>query len=216
MWASACPLRAHGGTRGRRCHCARPSRLWPYGSAAKIGTQIGYDAVVQTRKASALLVTCFLDVSKPAVRRIAARWPWFGQISGGLLSLAPWVTDAMLFPMEYAGNVAAIANDPKVTKAILADRRTGGNAMPLGFLRTFLKSKPLMAPADFDLCPVILVHPADDRWTPVEYSKLFFDELAAPKKCVMLDNAGHFPIERPGVDQLEQEIKLAVDKVLAP
>ncbi len=178
-----------------------------------MGGLLGYDAVATTRKASALLATCFLDVSKPEVRQVAARWPWVGRISGPALSIAPRLTDRILFPMEYIGNVAAIANDPKVSKAILADRRTGGNAMPFGFLRTFLDSKPLVAPADFNVCPVILVHPADDRWTPVEYSKHFFDELTAPKKCVMLDNAGHFPVEQPGVDQLAGEFKLVIDQV---
>ncbi len=178
-----------------------------------MGGLLGYDAVVKTRKASALLATCFLDVSKPEVRQVAARWPWVGRISGAALSIAPWLTDRILFPMEYIGNVAAIANDPKATKAILADRRTGGNAMPFRFLRTFLESKPLAAPADFDVCPVILVHPADDRWTHVEFSKLFFDELTVTKKCVMLDNAGHFPMEQPGVDQLADEFKYAIDQV---
>ena len=178
-----------------------------------MGGLLAYDAAAQTRKASAILVTCFLDVSDPDVRRASARWPWLGGISGPALSLAPWLTDRILFPMEFVAKISTIANDPKVTKAILADRRTGGNAMPLGFLRTFLESKPLTAPADFDVCPVVLVHPADDRWTPVEISMPFFDALSGEKKLVMLENAGHFPIEQPGVDQLAREFKTVIDTV---
>jgi len=33
-------------------------------------------------------------------------------------------------------------------------------------------------------------------------SRPFFDRLKVPKRLVMLDNAGHFPIEEPGVSEL--------------
>ena len=74
--------------------------------------------------------------------------------------------------------------------------------VPAGFLRTFLASEPLVPPDLFDVCPVLLVHPADDRWTDVTLSRPFFDRLKVPKRLVMLGNAGHFPIEEPGVSEL--------------
>src|SRR4051812_296462 len=44
-------------------------------------------------------------------------------------------------------------------------------------------------------CPVLLVHPAADRWTDVSISLPFFEGLRVPKRLVMLENAGHFPVE---------------------
>ena len=178
-----------------------------------MGGMLAYDTAARTEKVDLLVASCFLDVSDPQVQRVIARWPWLAGFSARALSIAPWLTDPIPFPMTLAAKMPEIANDQNVTRAIVADRRAGGNAMPLGFLRTYLGSEPLTPPNRFDICPVVLVHPADDRWTPVEVTKPFFDALNVPKKCVMLENAGHFPIEQPGVDQLGQEIRLAIKSV---
>lgn len=74
--------------------------------------------------------------------------------------------------------------------------------MPLGFLRTYLRSDPGREPEDFTTCPVWLVHPGADRWTPLSLSRAFFDRIAAPKRLIVLDAAGHFPVETPGIHQL--------------
>ena len=39
-------------------------------------------------------------------------------------------------------------------------------------------------------------------YSNVSISRLFFDRLKVPKRLVMLSNAGHFPIEEPGVNEL--------------
>ncbi len=74
--------------------------------------------------------------------------------------------------------------------------------MPAGFWRTAITCSPVMEPDAFDVCPVLLAHPADDRWTDVSITLPFFERLRVPKRLVMLDNAGHFPIEEPGAAQL--------------
>lgn len=51
-----------------------------------------------------------------------------------------------------------------------------------------------------------LAHPGDDRWTPTELSLRFFDRHAGPKRLAILDGCGHFPVEQPGVAQLEDEL----------
>ena len=63
-----------------------------------------------------------------------------------------------------------------------------------------------MAPEDFDACPVLLADPAEDPWTPVQLSRTFFDHIRAPKRLVMLEGAGHFPVEQPGLDQLTDAV----------
>nr|WP_280253838.1 alpha/beta hydrolase [Nocardia abscessus] len=54
----------------------------------------------------------------------------------------------------------------------------------------------------FTACPVWLVHPGADRWTPLSLSQAFFDRIAAPKRLVVLEAAGHYPVETPGIHQL--------------
>ena len=71
-------------------------------------------------------------------------------------------------------------------------------------MHSLLAIRPAIEPEDFDLCPLLLVHPAADRWTTIEASRPFFDRIKGPKELVMLENCGHFPIEEPGVSRLEE------------
>jgi alpha-beta hydrolase superfamily lysophospholipase len=104
--------------------------------------------------------------------------------------------------MRLAINMRAVSNDPNISTAIASDSRTGGTWMSGRFMRTYVNSKPLAEPEAFDVCPVLLAHPADDRWTDVSVSRRFFDRLSVAKRLVMLDNAGHLPVEEPGATQL--------------
>jgi alpha-beta hydrolase superfamily lysophospholipase len=118
----------------------------------------------------------------------------------------PAFLDGLPVPMRLVINMRGVANDPKLSEVIAADPRAGGNAMPVGFLRTFLASGPLVEPEAFDVCPVLLTHPAHDRWTDVALSRPFFDRLKVPKRLMMLGNAGHLPIEEPGASELRAAI----------
>ncbi|MFJ9363869.1 hypothetical protein ACIRRA_05525 [Nocardia sp. NPDC101769] len=60
----------------------------------------------------------------------------------------------------------------------------------------------MVEPENFTACPVWLLHPGADRWTPLALSKSFFSRIAAPKHLVVLDDAGHYPVEDPGIRQL--------------
>jgi len=118
----------------------------------------------------------------------------------------PRALDGVMIPMALAGNMHAIANDPELVRAVMADRRAGGNSMPAGFLRSWMTSPPVAPPESFETCPVLMAHPEADRWTDVSVSDAFFDRLPGLKRRVMLQGAGHFPVERPGVAQMDMAI----------
>ncbi len=63
---------------------------------------------------------------------------------------------------------------------------------------------PKIEPEEFSYCPVLLAHSERDNWTDVKLSKLFFNRLKCNKSLKILENAGHFPIEQPGLKQLEE------------
>lgn len=62
------------------------------------------------------------------------------------------------------------------------------------------------------MCQVLVVHPAEDRWTPVEVTRPFFDRLTVDKQLVLLDGCGHLPYEQPGLAQLEQAVARFSDR----
>jgi len=177
---------------------ARPTVVF----GLSMGGMLAYDTTARTRIPADLVTTCFFDPREPAAHRDVARWPWILPMIEPLLMNLPPFLQGLAVPMRLVINMRAVANDPKLSEVIATDPRAGGSAMPAGFLRSVLASGPLVPPETFDVCPVLMVHPADDRWTDVSMSRPFFDRLKVPKRLVMLDNAGHFPIEEPGVSEL--------------
>lgn len=167
-----------------------------------IGGLLAYEVAARTRIPAGLMGTCFLDPRRPEVRRAVASRPWMGSLVGPAFALAKPIADQISVPVARVGNADAVVNDPRMAREIVADPLASGNRMPGRWFRTFLNEEPSVEPEDFDACPVLLAHPADDRWTPVGVSLPFFDRLRVKKRLVMLENAGHAPFERPGADEL--------------
>jgi alpha-beta hydrolase superfamily lysophospholipase len=115
--------------------------------------------------------------------------------------------------MKWLAPKELIANDPEVSRIFMRDRLGGGSTVSIGFLRSLMTIKLDIEPEDFDLCPVLLAHPAIDPWTPTELSETFYNKIKGLKKLIILDGAGHFPIEEPGRILLEEAIKSFVDSL---
>jgi len=97
----------------------------------------------------------------------------------------------------------ALLNDKAALKVWLSDRRSAGNAMTMAFLSSYLSYEPVTEPEDFDVCPILLTQPAADRWTPLHLSEPFLGRVRkVPVKVTMLDQAGHYPLEQPGLSQM--------------
>ncbi|TLS52789.1 alpha/beta hydrolase [Paenibacillus antri] len=73
--------------------------------------------------------------------------------------------------------------------------------------------KPLIQPERFDICPVLLVHPEVDPMTPFALSEPFYNRLKRKKDCVILEGAGHFPIEQPGLDQMKTAVLSFISEI---
>jgi alpha-beta hydrolase superfamily lysophospholipase len=177
--------------------CERPIIIF----GCSVGGMLAYDATARTRIPKGLVATCLLQPRDPLVRRSLARFAWMAPLMGPLLSGLPALTDPIPVPMRWAGNMRGVVNDPELAELIAKDPLAGGAWMPAGFLRSFVNCEPLVKPEAFDVCPVLLAHPGDDHWTDISVTQAFFDRLRVGKRLVMLENAGHLPIEEPGVTQ---------------
>ncbi|MGW3543399.1 alpha/beta hydrolase [Nocardia niigatensis] len=176
---------------------ADPRPLVVFG--ASMGGMLAYEAAARTGLVDAIAVTCLLDPRSPQARRAIGRFGWLGHHGARLL--VP-VIDRIRVPMRLVANMTAMSDQAEVTATVITDPRGGGAWMPLGFLRTYLRSAPFVEPEDFTACPVWLLHPGADRWTPLAISQAFFDRITAPKHHVILDRAGHYPVDDPGIHQL--------------
>lgn len=119
----------------------------------------------------------------------------------------------MTYPMTLASKMSALANNPAALKVMLRDRTSAGNWVSVRFLDRYGSYAPAVEPENFDACPVLLTQPAEDRWTPLHLSRPFLSRITkVPVDTVMLENAGHYPLEEPGLTQMEETIANFVTK----
>ncbi|MCE4072344.1 MULTISPECIES: alpha/beta fold hydrolase [Pseudomonas] len=75
---------------------------------------------------------------------------------------------------------------------------------------------PVIEPEAFKVCPVLLPQPAADRWTPLSLSQPILKRLSNVQVTTrLLDNAGHYPLEEPGLGQMSAAILAFVRARLA-
>lgn len=167
------------------------------------GGMLAYQVANESSQIAGLIVTCILDQRNKAVLKSSARNPFLGMIARPIISMLSTFDCNIKVPMKWVGNMKAIANDKRLVKLLIQDKKSSGALVPITFLYSMLNPKIKIEPQHFNNCPVLLVHPGEDRWTNIGLSKLFYDRLACEKETVILEGAGHFPIERLGLKQME-------------
>jgi pimeloyl-ACP methyl ester carboxylesterase len=111
------------------------------------------------------------------------------------------------YPMTLASKMSALANSKEAMKVFLRDDTSAGNWMTVRFLDRYANYAPELEPEEFDRCPVLLTQPASDRWTPLHLSEPFLSRIRRVRvEKVMLANAGHYPMEDPGLQTMEDAI----------
>ena len=171
-----------------------------------MGGLLAYEAAARSEVPAGLIATNLLDQWYLEVRRATASKPWMGSLIGPAFAVLGPVWDPLKVPARYIASMGDIVNDLEMAGVLVRDPLGGGNWMPGRFFRTYVEHVPSVEPEDFGVCPVLLAHPGEDRWTPVETSRPFFDRLSVEKQLIMLENAGHLPVEQPGVDQLREAL----------
>ena len=173
---------------------------------AGLGGMLAYQVACLHDGVIGLIATCVLDQRVMEVREGSAVTPFMGRIAIPLLGILYRLFPGMRFPMKMVARMRAIVNDDGLLRILLRDRTSSGASVPVSFLHSLMTTSPAIEPEGFTRRPFLLVHPEKDLWTPVHLSRLFFDRLACEKKLVLLENAGHFPIERPGIVQMEEAV----------
>lgn len=170
------------------------------------GGMLAYNIACRHQDVSGLIVTNLLDNRDEEVRIYSAKNKFQGKYGIRLIRLLPPFLRAFQVPIRMVTNMQALVNNQEVLKVLLKDRRGAGSKVDLEFLLSMLESSPLSEPAQFKRPPVLMVHPGNDLWTPLRISEKFFDEIAAPKRKVVLEKGGHFPVEEEALIQMEEAI----------
>ena len=179
-----------------------------YGLSA--GGMLTYHVAAKAPKGSlrGIVGMTFLDQRNQQVRDETSHDIFISRVGApamGLLAQTP--VARMRFPMTVASKMSALVNDKGALKVMTDDRTSGGNWVPIKFLDRYMNYTPAVEPEDFEACPILLTQPEKDRWSPLELSRPVLSRVKkVPVKTVMLTNAGHYPIEEPGLQQMQDAI----------
>ncbi|KAF5860441.1 hypothetical protein ETB97_001603 [Aspergillus alliaceus] len=100
-----------------------------------------------------------------------------------------------------------LVSNSDALKDFLADRSSVGFWASMHFLSTYSSYRPTFEPGDFNVCPVLLTQSDQDKWTPLHLSELILSRIKhVPVKTVELENAGHYPLEDPGLQQMADAV----------
>ena len=62
-------------------------------------------------------------------------------------------------------------------------------------------------------CPLLLLHPGADDWTPTALSLEVYDRIESEKAFIELANGSHLPLEAPAAEQLQSAVQAFLDRV---
>lgn len=159
-----------------------------------------------SKRIKGIIGMTFLDQRIRQVGRETVLNPIAGAIGTPMMRLACKLGMAgTKMKMSMASKMWALVNDEDCLKAMLADTTSAGNSATYKFLTTYASYAPAVEPEDFDLCPIILTQPDEDRWTPIHLAKLTLDKIKkVPVTIKHLPGGSHYPIEKGALDALHQ------------
>ncbi|GAB3294363.1 alpha/beta hydrolase [Parasphingorhabdus pacifica] len=183
---------------------ARPIVLFGTGS----GGLLAYDVAARAPAAVAgVVVTCLADARRDGVRRALAANPALGRWASSLALLPGPLRSAVPVPLRGVANLAAASNHEQFANLMCSDPLGGGRRVPLSFVRTFLGGAAVVDPHRFAGPPLLLAHPAEDRWVSPSLSRAFFDAIPGTARFALLNGAGHVVLEESGLADLDRALR---------
>lgn len=170
---------------------------------ASLGGLTAVFAAQQSNNVAGVVATTLLDASVDEHFIKVARWPWLGRISLLSMALAPALVDRMRLPLRLAAPLGTMSTNRRMARYFSDDPLIGASWKPIRFFRTVREFTP---PSLKLHCPLLLVHPGADAWTPTPISLATFNRIDARKQFVELSNGSHLPVEQPAYSELNEQV----------
>ena len=151
-------------------------------------------------RVTGVIATTLIDPRERATFLHAARRRWLGWLALAAFRLGR-VGRGLALPLAWTMPIETLTTDPALARLLVRDPLLGRRRVPLGFFRSLYRYR---APrADLALaCPLLLVHPGADAWTPTAMSRALFEQVPGPKRMIELTNGAHTPLESPAYGEL--------------
>lgn len=180
--------------------------IFLYGLSA--GGMETYHIACKNKKIKGIIGMTFLDQRDQIVRNETTNNAFWAHLGTPLASLsAKTGFGGLKMKMSVCSKMSALCNHPDCLSALLKDKTSAGNRVPMKFISTYMNAVPEIEPENFDICPILLTQPENDRWTPLRLSRPFLSKIKkVPVKIVQLENGGHYPVEPLALVQLHNYI----------
>lgn len=178
---------------------------------ASIGGMIAYEVAERSGLVTEVAATCLLDPRDKQVRAALTRFGRLGILAGALTSVVRGPLARQFISISAAAAMSKMSSDPRLAALCASDPEGGAGKVPLGFLTSFITHRH--TPPESATTPLTLLHPEADAWTPLAVSMPWFARIAAPTRLVLLPEAGHFPIEEPGLDRMLETLTAMAESI---
>lgn len=169
-------------------------------------------AAQKSARVAGVIATTLLDLADPASFALAARWKWLGRLSVKAMAVAPHLFDRVPLPLRLAAPLTAMSSSARMQAYFSRDPLLGGSWKRARFFRTAHAYSAATLRLD---CPLLLIHPGADRWTPIALSRNVFERIEARKTFVELNGGAHLPLEQPAFQELTRRVTEFLDVVAA-
>lgn len=188
--------------------------IFLYGLSA--GGMETYHVACKNKKVKGIIGMTFLDQRDQKVRDETTKNIFWAKLGVPLSKLSSNIgLSKFRMKMTICSKMNTLCNDENALKVMLKDKTSAGSSVPLKFIYTYMTYIPDIEPENFNICPILLTQPKEDRWTPLHLSTEFLNKIKkVPVKIVELEKGSHYPIEELALDQLHLNISQFINKYL--
>ncbi|PDZ06662.1 alpha/beta hydrolase [Bacillus cereus] len=185
-----------------------------YGLSA--GGMETYHVAAKNKKVKGIIGMTFLDQRNQQVRDETSKNLFMSRVGIPMAGISCKIgLENIKMKMSTASKMSALCNDERVMEVFNRDKTSAANKASMKFLDSYGNYQPAMEPEEFDVCPILLTQPDQDRWTPLHLSTPFLNSIKkVDAEIVHLENGGHYPVEQPALDQMHDAIVEFINKVI--
>ncbi|MDB2107226.1 alpha/beta hydrolase [Clostridium paraputrificum] len=194
---------------------SRDSRpIFLYGLSA--GGMETYHVACKNKKVKGIIGMTFLDQRDQEVRDETTKNIFWAKLGVPLSKLSSNIgLSKFKMKMTICSKMNTLCNDKNALKVMIKVKTSAGSSVPLKFIYTYMTYSPDIEAKNFDICPILLTQPEEDRWTPLHLSIKFLNKIKkVPVKIVKLEKGSHYPIEEPALEQLHLNILQFINEYL--